>query len=98
MKSLQDHSILYGVDVPGTKFSHAIYSSIATGRPHTNYAGSELKGDHLLRSLHRSDKCTQSLHYVGPGGQVGEWCEREILVRESGRERETETSEYRRYE
>jgi hypothetical protein len=53
------------VDIPGAKYSHAIYTSYLTGQMPTNYKGDPIQGDHLVRSMLRSTKDYQ-LRYIGP--------------------------------
>eukprot|EP01119_Soliformovum_irregulare_P000182 TRINITY_DN10130_c0_g1_i1.p1 TRINITY_DN10130_c0_g1~~TRINITY_DN10130_c0_g1_i1.p1 ORF type:complete len:864 (+),score=206.95 TRINITY_DN10130_c0_g1_i1:55-2646(+) len=62
----KDHSVTYLVDVPGAKYSHAIYTSHLTGQLPTNYKGDPINGDHLLRSLLRSRSSNYKFQYVGP--------------------------------
>lgn len=61
----KDSSILYEIDVPGPKYSHAIYTSYMTGKMHTNYAGKTIVGDNLLKSMKRSTQ-NFKLKYIGP--------------------------------
>ena len=63
---IKSHSIVYHVDVPGSKFSHAIYTSYMTGQLPTNYNGDPIPGDHLVRSMKRSPKNDYRFNYVGP--------------------------------
>jgi len=58
--------LVYHVDVPGSKFSHAIYTSYMTGQLPTNYNGDPIAGDHLVRSMKRSLKREYKLRYIGP--------------------------------
>eukprot|EP01103_Thecamoeba_quadrilineata_P002511 TRINITY_DN12460_c0_g1_i1.p1 TRINITY_DN12460_c0_g1~~TRINITY_DN12460_c0_g1_i1.p1 ORF type:complete len:968 (-),score=127.20 TRINITY_DN12460_c0_g1_i1:63-2966(-) len=60
---LESHLITYLVDIPGPKYSHAIYTSFLTGLLPMNLPGEPIIGDSLLKSLVRSD---YKLHYVGP--------------------------------
>jgi hypothetical protein len=62
----ETHGVLYNVDLPGPKYSHAIYTSYLTGQLATNYEGNPIKGDNLLKSILRS-KEFGPLTYVGPG-------------------------------
>jgi hypothetical protein len=58
VEHLKEHAVLYLIDVPGAKFSHAIYTSHLTGQPHTNYKGEPIKGDSLIRSMKRAKLLT----------------------------------------
>lgn len=63
----KDHMVLYPIDVPGPKYSHAIYTSYMTGQLPTNYQGKAIEGDSLVKSIQRSP-------YMGPLTYVGpEW-------------------------
>lgn len=48
----QEHAKTYIVDIPGAKYSHAIYTSYLTGQLPTNYKGDPIKGDHILRYVY----------------------------------------------
>eukprot|EP01114_Cavostelium_apophysatum_P005081 TRINITY_DN1568_c0_g1_i1.p1 TRINITY_DN1568_c0_g1~~TRINITY_DN1568_c0_g1_i1.p1 ORF type:complete len:876 (-),score=228.98 TRINITY_DN1568_c0_g1_i1:1299-3926(-) len=61
-----DHSISYFVNIPGAKYSHAIYTAYFTGQLPTNYKGEEIKGDHFIRSLLRAENTDYKLTYIGP--------------------------------
>jgi len=50
----RDHAVVYHIDVPGAKFSHAIYTSHLTGQPHTNYRGDPIVGDSLIKAMKRA--------------------------------------------
>lgn len=39
----KDHAVIYSVDVPGPKFSHAIYTAYLTGQLPTNFKGSPIQ-------------------------------------------------------
>src|SRR3989338_7502555 len=63
----RDHAHIWGINVPGSKYSHAIYTAFFTGQPHTNYMGFPLSGDSLLDSIVDSAVCPSSkIEYVGP--------------------------------
>lgn len=62
----KDHSVSYFVDIPGAKYSHAIYTAYLTGQLPTNYKGEPIAGDHLVRSLKRSQLPTYNFRYIGP--------------------------------
>jgi hypothetical protein len=68
-KKTLDHyasnSILYTIDIPGPKYSHAIYTSYLTGQLPTNYQGKPITGDSLLKSMQRSSSIGP-LTYIGP--------------------------------
>jgi hypothetical protein len=61
----RDHSVLYTIDIPGPKYSHAIYTSYLTGQLPTNYQGSAILGDSLIKSMQRSP-AIGPLTYIGP--------------------------------
>ncbi|EFC48510.1 FBOX domain-containing protein [Naegleria gruberi] len=61
----KDHMVLYTIDVPGPKYSHAIYTSYMTGQLPTNYQGNPIEGDSLVKSIQRSPDMGP-LTYVGP--------------------------------
>ena len=51
----EEHSHMWGIDVPGPKYSHAIYTSFLTGLPSTvNLEGKPLTNDHLLLAIKRA--------------------------------------------
>lgn len=67
------------MDIPGAKYSHAIYTSYLTGQLTTNYKGDPIigsfhlsfddlliEGDHWVRSMKRSDSAEYNLRYIGP--------------------------------
>lgn len=54
------------MDIPGAKFSHAIYSSYFTGQLPTNYKGTAIAGDHIIRAMKRNNKVSYKLRYIGP--------------------------------
>jgi hypothetical protein len=56
MEHYKDHGVSYLIDIPGAKYSHAIYTSQFTGQLPTNYAGKPIEGDHLVRSLLRANE------------------------------------------
>jgi hypothetical protein len=59
----KENAIMYHVDVPGAKYSHAIYTSILTGQVPTNWKGEPIVADHLIKSMVRSN---YKLQYIGP--------------------------------
>ncbi|KAL9652332.1 hypothetical protein ABK040_011989 [Willaertia magna] len=61
----REHMVLYPIDVPGPKYSHAIYTSYMTGQLPTNYQGKAIEGDSLVKSIQRSPDMGP-LTYVGP--------------------------------
>ncbi|KAG2383489.1 hypothetical protein C9374_004160 [Naegleria lovaniensis] len=61
----RDHMVLYTIDVPGPKYSHAIYTSYMTGQLPTNYQGHAIEGDSLVKSMQRSPSMGP-LTYIGP--------------------------------
>lgn len=65
LKHYGSNSILYTIDLPGPKYSHAIYTSYLTGQLPTNYQGHAIKGDSLIKSLQRSPEIGP-LTYIGP--------------------------------
>jgi len=65
----KSNSISYYVDIPGAKYSHAIYTSYFTGQLPTNYKGDPIKGDHLIKSMLRANEKRQEKYkfrYIGP--------------------------------
>lgn len=62
MRSAQ---VMHPIDLPGPKYSHAIYTSYLTGQLPTNYQGHPIKGDHLVKSMKRSPSIGP-LTYIGP--------------------------------
>jgi hypothetical protein len=60
-----DHGILYTIDIPGPKYSHAIYTSYMTGQLPTNYQGKPIEGDSILKAMQRSQDIGP-LTYIGP--------------------------------
>eukprot|EP01119_Soliformovum_irregulare_P011628 TRINITY_DN2936_c0_g1_i2.p1 TRINITY_DN2936_c0_g1~~TRINITY_DN2936_c0_g1_i2.p1 ORF type:complete len:869 (-),score=182.80 TRINITY_DN2936_c0_g1_i2:122-2692(-) len=61
----KDKGAIYYIDLPGAKYSHAIYTSHLTGQLPTNYKGDPIKGDHLIRSMLRKPDGPK-LRYIGP--------------------------------
>jgi hypothetical protein len=61
-----EHAVAYGVDIPGAKYSHGIWTSYLTGQLPTNYKGDVIGGDHFLRALNRHAAHAHSVQYVGP--------------------------------
>lgn len=39
LEVFEDHGVGYTIEIPGAKYSHAIYTSFLTGQPPTNYKG-----------------------------------------------------------
>jgi len=66
LEHYKEHGISYFIDIPGAKYSHAIYTSYLTGQLPTNYKGDPIKGDHLVRSMLRSQHNPYKFRYIGP--------------------------------
>jgi hypothetical protein len=72
----ESHSQVYLINIPGAKYSHAIYTSFMTGQVATNYEGKTIDGDHLVRSMKRSfvrpgvdsrgERVSYPVRYYGP--------------------------------
>jgi hypothetical protein len=46
----KEHAVAYAIDIPGAKYSHAIWTSYLTGQLPTNYKGEPIRGDHFIKS------------------------------------------------
>jgi hypothetical protein len=46
----KDHAVAYAIDIPGAKYSHAIWTSYLTGQLPTNYKGDPIQGDHFIKA------------------------------------------------
>eukprot|EP00735_Rhodelphis_limneticus_P007452 TRINITY_DN1_c0_g1::TRINITY_DN1_c0_g1_i1::g.14809::m.14809 TRINITY_DN1_c0_g1::TRINITY_DN1_c0_g1_i1::g.14809 ORF type:complete len:967 (+),score=122.21 TRINITY_DN1_c0_g1_i1:298-3198(+) len=65
LEHYKDHSYRFDVEIPGIKFSHAIYTSWLTGELPINFAGKPIQGDNLYASMRRG-KSNVRLEYEGP--------------------------------
>lgn len=50
LEHFKEHGVSYAIDIPGAKYSHAIWTSYLTGQLPTNYKGEPIQGDHFIKS------------------------------------------------
>jgi hypothetical protein len=74
-EAYKENAQIFLVDIPGAKYSHAIYTAYLTGQLTTNYEGKPIAGDHIVRSMKRSftrqgkesaADAAYPMRYIGP--------------------------------
>lgn len=61
----KEHAVAYAIDIPGAKYSHAIWTSYLTGQLPTNYKGDPIRGDHFIKaSEHQSTEQSPPVRFL----------------------------------